>query len=78
VLFNTGGQQLCTTYAFKKDTTGNTGLITFADPIGPTTQYDVYISHDTLSLYPHGFADAFAAYYVPVSKHFDWCSNLVH
>lgn len=70
-----GGVKSCGQFSFEADTSSyRLGLLTL-DPFPLTEKYDVYLSHDTLTLYPNNFADAFSSHYVISSKHFDNCDK---
>jgi len=74
ILFSINGQQQCTGYTFEtKSEKPYYGILSLNDTIMYTTKLDVYLNHDTLTVYPHDFADAFSSSYMPVSKHFNWC-----
>ena len=73
-----GGVKSCGAFSFQADSSSyRLGVLTL-DPFPLTDKYDVYLSHDTLSLYPHNFSDAFSSYYVISSRHFDDCSKSSH
>lgn len=78
ILAHYDGKDVCTSYTFEGDSTGYNGLLTTSDSLFSTNQFDVHLLHDTLTLYPHGFVDAFTAYFLPVSKHFTWCDGSNH
>ena len=69
--------QGCGTYAFIKDTAAKApyiGLLQLSGESYPD-KFDAYLSNDTLTLYPHGFADAFSYSFVYSLKQFDWCDT---
>lgn len=73
-----GGVKSCGQFSFEADTSAyRLGLLTL-DPFPLTEKYDVYLSHDTLTLYPHNFADGFSSHYVISSRHFDNCDKDAH
>lgn len=77
IMFKSGTGQQCTTYTFEKNSNGSFGgLVTLKDTVFYNiTKLDVYLSHDTLSVYPHNWADAFTSYYKISSAHFNWCAS---
>ena len=81
-LENNSGNQFCGAYNFTKVNNSNynlLGIITFdSAQVSPqfTNKYEIYISHDTLMLYPYQIVDGFESYYIPSSKQFDWCNNI--
>ena len=79
ILFNNNGIQTCSGYTFVKDSANaQTGLLTISDTTFAIRQYDVSFQNDTLTLYPHNFADAFANHYAHNLQHFDWCDSTAH
>jgi len=86
LILKSGQASKCMEYQFKADSvTGNsyyqlTGLLTTSDtsimlPMADMKIYNVYISNDTLTLYPSQCADCFTAIYTPSLKHFDCSDN---
>jgi len=85
ILANYNGQQGCSTYTFVPTLyactvpgvtlIGTINLNNTIQPLGSDSQFNVSIINDTLIVQPYNCADCFASYYVPVSKHFDWCTD---
>lgn len=77
IMFRSNNDQECRTYTFEKNEQGTyKGLLTLSDTVyTDMKQLDVYLSHDTLTLYPHGWMDAFASHYKISSAHFNWCTD---
>jgi len=85
ILSNYNGQQGCTTYTFMQTIIGCfgppsaafTGAVTLSNPIpmGAGTQYAISITHDTLVVQQATCIDCPLLYYVPSSRHFDWCAD---
>lgn len=76
IMFKSNDDKQCCTYTFEKNNDGSfSGVLTLSEPVYNETQIDVSLSHDTLTLYPHGWADAFASHYKISSAHFDWCTD---
>jgi hypothetical protein len=74
ILVNNNGTLQCSNYTFEKSPDGNYGFLTLQDSIMYTKKFTVSLLHDTLSLYPTDFMDAFASYFKPVNQHFNWCT----
>ncbi|HWB25959.1 MAG TPA: hypothetical protein VG738_10790 [Chitinophagaceae bacterium] len=72
------GYQACSGYTFEKGADGNWGVLTLTDSITYTNKFTVALFHDTLTLYPYNFVDAFTSYFTPSSKHFNWCNPAGH
>lgn len=76
IMFKSNNESECRTYTFEKNNDGSfSGVLTLNQPVYSETQIDVSLSHDTLTLYPHGWADAFASHYKISSAHFNWCAD---
>jgi len=77
IMFRSNGDQQCRNYTFEKKQDGTyLGLLTLSDTIYyDLKQLDVFLSHDTLSIYPHNWADAFESHYKISPAHFSWCTN---
>ena len=75
ILISNNGQQACSNYTIEKSSPDGYSILTVKDSITFTHKFDVAMFHDTLTLYPHGYADAFVAHYYPSQKHFTWCDT---
>jgi hypothetical protein len=76
LLFNTKNGQNCTGYTFTQDSSGIfAGLLTLKDTSISPRMYDVSLTNDTLSLYPHGVAGRYATCYARSLKVFNWCDS---
>ena len=85
-IITSGTASKCMEYQFKADSViGNsyyklTGLLITSDtsimlPMADVKTYNVYISNDTLTLYPSQCADCFNAIYTPSLKTFNCSDN---
>lgn len=75
---NTNGNQNCGSFSFIEDSNSvHVGLVIYDTSriySVSSNQYDAYLLHDTLRLYPHNTDDGFNTYYIPSSKHLAPCS----
>lgn len=78
IMFSVNGEQQCSGYTFDKDASPYYTLMNLTDTITYANSFEVHLSHDTLTIYPHNFADAFTASFVPTTKHFTWCDGAAH
>ncbi len=75
ILISVNGQQACSDYTIEKSSPEGYSLLTLKDSITFTRRFDIALFHDTLTLYPHGYADAFVSHYYPSAKNFTWCDT---
>lgn len=76
IMFKSNNNQECRTYTFEKNSNGSfSGVLTLNESVYGDGKLDVYLSHDTLSLYPHDWMDGFTSYYKISSAHFNWCTD---
>lgn len=86
ILANYNGQQGCATYTTEPTYGCMVSGVTLSAwftlsntiPLGNydenDTKFNVAIINDTLVVQPYNCIDCFASYYVPTSKHFEWCA----
>lgn len=84
ILISYNGQQDCSGYTFEPNPFACTvpgvtlvGQLTFSNKalFNGDSLFNVSIIHDTLVMGPANCADCNSSYYVPTSKHFDWCAD---